>query len=147
MRREWGSGAFFGRDKPNDKNLKNLNFKLNRQPRRPAQNNECIHPAVNPVDRPVDRLAAHVAIQQRLGLLPQRRLGVGRADPNHPAVDGKIINPGPVKFPHCNQFKLFMIATMIPMIGAIGFSILYLLLGGGLGGAVLIFIIAKMLGK
>jgi hypothetical protein len=33
------------------------------------------------------------------------------------------------------------------MLGAIGFSLLYLLLGGGLGGAVLIFIIAKMLGR
>jgi len=33
------------------------------------------------------------------------------------------------------------------MVAAIGFSILYLLLGGGMGGAVLIFIIAKMLGK
>ncbi|HZZ56267.1 MAG TPA: hypothetical protein VFE31_00455 [Opitutaceae bacterium] len=32
-------------------------------------------------------------------------------------------------------------------LAAIGFSILYLLLGGGLGGAVLIFIIAKMLGR
>ena len=30
---------------------------------------------------------------------------------------------------------------------AIGYSLLYLLLGGGFGGAVLIFIIAKMLGK
>ena len=30
---------------------------------------------------------------------------------------------------------------------AIGYSIIYLLLGGGLGGAFLIFIIAKMLGK
>ena len=31
-------------------------------------------------------------------------------------------------------------------VAAIGFSILYLLLGGGLVGAVIIFIIAKMLG-
>jgi hypothetical protein len=30
---------------------------------------------------------------------------------------------------------------------AIGFSLLYLLLGGGLGGAVLIFFVAKLLGK
>jgi hypothetical protein len=34
-----------------------------------------------------------------------------------------------------------------PMFGAIGFSLIYLLFGGGLGGAVLIFIIAKMLGR
>jgi hypothetical protein len=41
-----------------------------------------------------------------------------------------------------------MIALILaPMVGAIGFSLLYLLLGGGLGGAVLIFIVAKMLGK
>jgi hypothetical protein len=33
------------------------------------------------------------------------------------------------------------------LFGAIGYSILYLLLGGGLGGAVLIFIVAKMLGR
>ncbi len=31
-------------------------------------------------------------------------------------------------------------------LGAIGYSLLYVLLGGGLGGAALIFIIAKMLG-
>jgi hypothetical protein len=40
-----------------------------------------------------------------------------------------------------------MILMMTPMFAAIGFSLLYLLLGGGLGGAVLIFIIAKMLGR
>jgi hypothetical protein len=38
------------------------------------------------------------------------------------------------------------IAMMHP-VAAIGYSLLYLLLGGGLGGAVLIFIVAKMLGK
>ena len=32
-------------------------------------------------------------------------------------------------------------------IAAVGYSILYLLLGGGFGGALLIFIVAKMLGK
>jgi len=41
-----------------------------------------------------------------------------------------------------------MFALLItPIIGAIGYSILYLLLGGGLGGALLIFLFAKMLGK
>jgi len=33
------------------------------------------------------------------------------------------------------------------MIAAIGYSILYLLLGGGFGGALLIFLIAKMFRK
>ena len=37
--------------------------------------------------------------------------------------------------------------AMAPMFAAVGYSLLYLLLGGGLGGAVLIFIVAKMLGK
>jgi len=37
--------------------------------------------------------------------------------------------------------------ALVTMFGAVGFSLLYLLLGGGLGGAFLIFIIAKMLGK
>ena len=41
-----------------------------------------------------------------------------------------------------------MLATAVfPMFAAIGYSILYLLLGGGLGGAVLIFNIAKALRK
>jgi len=37
--------------------------------------------------------------------------------------------------------------TLAYPLAAIGYSILYLLLGGGLGGAILIFIVAKMLGK
>jgi len=37
--------------------------------------------------------------------------------------------------------------TIVPLFGAIGYSIIYLLLGGGFGGAVLIFIIAKMFGR
>jgi hypothetical protein len=40
-----------------------------------------------------------------------------------------------------------MLALAIPMFAAVGYSLLYLLLGGGFGGAVLIFIVAKMLGK
>jgi hypothetical protein len=37
--------------------------------------------------------------------------------------------------------------AVAPMFAAIGYSLIYLLLGGGFGGAVLIFIIAKMFGK
>ncbi|MGA2232764.1 MAG: hypothetical protein ABSH22_17835 [Tepidisphaeraceae bacterium] len=43
-----------------------------------------------------------------------------------------------------------MLMTLLPSthpIAAIGYSILYLLLGGGFGGAFLIFVVAKMLGK
>ena len=42
-----------------------------------------------------------------------------------------------------------MIALMLiqPVIAAAGYSFLYLLFGGGIGGAILIFIVAKMLGK
>ena len=40
-----------------------------------------------------------------------------------------------------------MIAAFIPMFAAAGYSLIYLLLGGGVGGAVVIFIIAKLLGK
>jgi hypothetical protein len=41
-----------------------------------------------------------------------------------------------------------MIALMItPMFAAAGYSLIYLLLGGGFGGAILIFIVAKMFGK
>ena len=41
-----------------------------------------------------------------------------------------------------------MMALIItPMFAAAGYSILYLLFGGGIGGDVLIFIVAKMVGK
>ena len=36
---------------------------------------------------------------------------------------------------------------MIPVVAAAGYSLIYLLLGGGLGGAALIFVVLKMLGK
>jgi hypothetical protein len=38
--------------------------------------------------------------------------------------------------------------TLIPALplAAIGYSLLYLLFGGGIGGAILIFIVAKLLG-
>jgi hypothetical protein len=42
---------------------------------------------------------------------------------------------------------IMMLAMMAPMIGAIGYSLIYLLFGGGIGGAVVIFFIAKMFGK
>jgi hypothetical protein len=38
------------------------------------------------------------------------------------------------------------VAELAP-VAAIGYSIIYMLLGGGLGGAILIFIVAKMLGR
>jgi hypothetical protein len=41
-----------------------------------------------------------------------------------------------------------MIALLIlPVLAAAGWSLTYLLLGGGVGGAILIFIVLKMLGK
>ena len=40
-----------------------------------------------------------------------------------------------------------MIATVIPMFGAVGYSMLYLLFGGGIVGAAVIFVIAKMMGR
>jgi len=42
---------------------------------------------------------------------------------------------------------LMPILAVAPMFAAIGYSLVYLLAGGGLGGAVLIFIVAKMFGK
>jgi len=41
----------------------------------------------------------------------------------------------------------FMLLTQLPVLAAAGYSLVYLLAGGGLGGAILIFIVAKMLGK
>jgi len=44
--------------------------------------------------------------------------------------------------------KMTVLALTTPvLLAAAGYSLLYLLLGGGLGGAILIFIVAKMLGK
>ena len=40
-----------------------------------------------------------------------------------------------------------MLALALPLFAAAGWSLIYLLLGGGLAGAILIFIILKMLGK
>jgi hypothetical protein len=37
--------------------------------------------------------------------------------------------------------------AITPVIGAIGYSLVYLLFGGGLGGAAIIFFVAKMLGR
>ena len=39
------------------------------------------------------------------------------------------------------------LALLLLPIAAIGYSLIYLLFGGGLFGAVVIFIVAKMLGK
>jgi hypothetical protein len=39
------------------------------------------------------------------------------------------------------------LALLLPPIAAAGYSMIYLLFGGGLGGAIVIFIIAKMFGK
>jgi hypothetical protein len=45
--------------------------------------------------------------------------------------------------------EVFIMTVIAPTIvlAAVGYSLLYLLLGGGLGGAILIFIVAKMLGR
>jgi hypothetical protein len=42
---------------------------------------------------------------------------------------------------------LIPIFAIVPVFAAIGYSLVYLLAGGGLGGALLIFIVVKMLGK
>ncbi len=42
---------------------------------------------------------------------------------------------------------MFPILAMAPMIAAAGWAFLYYLCGGGLGGAILIFIVLKMFGK
>src|ERR1019366_1602400 len=58
-------------------------------------------------------------------------------------------SPAAFRATHSNSAHPTMILflTLLPPVAAIGFSLIYLLLGGGLFGAVLIFIIAKMFGK
>ncbi len=52
-----------------------------------------------------------------------------------------------VKLNSQNNMTIIPILAVAPMFAAAGFSLIYLLLGGGLGGAVIIFIVAKLLGK
>jgi hypothetical protein len=40
-----------------------------------------------------------------------------------------------------------ILAIQVPVIAAAGYSLLYLLLGGGFFGAFIIFLVARMLGK
>ena len=40
-----------------------------------------------------------------------------------------------------------LLATLALPLAAAGYSLIYLLMGGGFGGAVVIFIVAKMLGR
>jgi len=49
--------------------------------------------------------------------------------------------------PQTGDTLMELLATQILVVAAAGYSLLYLLLGGGLGGAILIFFVAKMLGK
>jgi hypothetical protein len=45
------------------------------------------------------------------------------------------------------RFAMHEIAMTVMPVAAIGYSLLYLLFGGGFFGAVVIFFVAKMLGK
>jgi hypothetical protein len=49
---------------------------------------------------------------------------------------------------HCESLIRFMLLglTLIPVFAAAGWSLIYLLCGGGLGGALLIFVVLKMIG-
>jgi hypothetical protein len=40
-----------------------------------------------------------------------------------------------------------ILATQVPVMAAAGYSLVYLLLGGGFFGAFIIFLVARMLGK
>ena len=49
---------------------------------------------------------------------------------------------------HAYKERIMSVTLFAPLIfAAAGYSLLYLLMGGGLGGAILIFIVAKMLGR
>jgi hypothetical protein len=56
-------------------------------------------------------------------------------------------NPPPDAFQSTPALNMNELIVILPSIAAIGFSLLYLILGGGLGGAILVFIVAKLLGK
>ena len=48
---------------------------------------------------------------------------------------------------HQTQPNPMLTLLFVPIVAAAGYSLIYLLFGGGLFGAIFIFIIAKMLGK
>lgn len=49
---------------------------------------------------------------------------------------------------HSYKERIMSVTLFAPLLfAAAGYSLLYLLMGGGLGGAILIFIVAKMLGR
>jgi len=48
----------------------------------------------------------------------------------------------------CREEQMLLAITAAPvLLAAVGYSLIYLLLGGGVGGAVVIYIIAKLLGR
>jgi hypothetical protein len=48
---------------------------------------------------------------------------------------------------HCNRSMNNMLLVLTPMFAAAGWALLYLIFGGGFGGALLIFIVLKMFGR
>jgi len=63
------------------------------------------------------------------------------------------VSPGQVRLRpgrfSINRYLLFTMITLavLPIFAAAGYSLLYLLLGGGLGGAIVIFIVLKIFKK
>jgi hypothetical protein len=80
-------------------------------------------------------------------LLPQPLLDLNKA------FDAESLSRPPYQRWFCQPTRGYKERKMSAIIGssilmaAAGYSLVYLLLGGGIGGAILIFIVAKMLGK
>ena len=82
----------------------------------------------------------HRAPSSRRGLLARGKRKRGEQISRASFLKRKgAINNNPQDLTH-------MLATSLPLAAA-GWSLLYLLLGGGLFGAVVIFVVAKMIGK
>ena len=75
-----------------------------------------------------------VEIRQLVGCIPLPAIGPARVEGLHGIRRRQTAR------------TIGMIASIL-MLAAAGYSLFYLLLGGGLGGAILIFIVAKMLGR
>ena len=72
-------------------------------------------------------------VKMIVGWPPHRSIGAEAPVPRASAADRRART-------------ISMIASIL-ILAAAGYSLLYLLLGGGLGGAILIFVVAKMLGR
>ena len=100
--------------------------------KQPVRRNESGYPVTNMGY--TDAKRSMVEIRQLVGCIPLPAIGPGRAE-------------GLLGIRRRQTARTISMIASILILAAAGYSLLYLLLGGGLVGAILIFVVAKMLGR